>query len=473
MNLSQRSAQKFSGSRSRLMREQLDHTTATTGRSAMGVPVLTAAIAAACHFVPALGSVGLAGALIWVALASAWTLAAQLLIAAYRRRSVPDGDLPRWYGAFSALFIANGLIWGSAGYFLWSPDSALNNMALLMLGLLVVSNATNEHAESRSLFASVAFPATAASGLAFLLQPSPVGAAALVLIPVAGLWYVFMAIGSNRRFVELVMTRIRNEDLARDFAESRDEALDLKAQAESASHAKSAFLANMSHELRTPLNAIIGFSQIVRDEMFGPVGNARYKSYMSDIESSGQHLLGIINDILDIAKIEANRMSLSREWIDPRLFIEDAVAVTRGLPMAKGIALIVAPFAPEMSVYADMRMMRQTLLNLLSNAVKHSLPGDTVSITASLTPQGYLRIEVADQGAGIPTHMLQKVFEAFEQADNTFAREKQGTGLGLSLVRAFVGAHEGKVWLESAEGQGTTAIVELPGAKIAAETLAA
>jgi len=228
---------------------------------------------------------------------------------------------------------------------------------------------------------------------------------------------------------------------------------------------QAALLNSISHELRTPLNAIIGFSQIVRDEMFGPVGSPRYKDYMIDIEGSGQHLLGIINDILDIAKIEANRMTLTREWIDPASFIAEAAAVTRGQPRAMGVAIEVEQGPTGAVVYADARMMRQTLINLLSNAVKHSLPGTPVLIRTHVTAGGRLRLEVVDQGAGIPQDMLEKVFDAFEQADNSFAREKQGTGLGLALVRAFVRAHGGRVWLESAPGEGTTAIIELPGAR--------
>jgi two-component system cell cycle sensor histidine kinase PleC len=468
-----RSALVLDGSATRLMREQLDQTAVTTTRSALGVPPLTAAIGSACFYVPSLGPIAAEGPIVLFVLATTWAVLALVLFGIYRARKVSDDNLRWWYRAFSLLFAANGLIWGSAALLLWSPDSSLNNLALLMLCILVISNATNEHSESLVFFGAVTVPSVIVSALAFSLQPSAVGTAALILLPLSMVWFTHMSIAANHRFIELVLTRIRNEDLARDFAESRDEALVLKSQAESASRAKSAFLANMSHELRTPLNAIIGFSQIVRDEMFGPVGNARYKSYMSDIEGSGQHLLGIINDILDIAKIEANRMTLSREWIDPAAFIAEAVSVTRGHPRALGAPIEIEQQSPGATVFADSRMMRQTIINLLSNAVKHSLPGTPVKVRTVVTPGGRLRIEVADQGAGIPAGMLDKVFEAFEQADNTFAREKQGTGLGLALVRAFVGAHSGKVWLESAPGEGTTAIIELPGARPLSNSLAA
>jgi two-component system cell cycle sensor histidine kinase PleC len=469
----ERVVRRLDGHKDRLTREQLDQTAATTGSAAIGVPLLASGIAAAFASLDVMGPVDPAKAIYFAVLTSIWAVAAILITRAYRAQESEQRDLRAWYAVFVGLFIANGLVWGSSAFLLWAPGVPLNNFALLALALLSISSATSEHTEAAGFFAAIASAEAAIVGLAFAIQPSTVTIAAAVMLPMGVIWYGLMAITARRRFIELVSTRIHNEDLARDFAASRDEALQLKGQAESASHAKSAFLANMSHELRTPLNAIIGFSQIVRDEMFGPVGSPRYKGYMVDIEGSGQHLLGIINDILDIAKIEANRMTLSREWVDPADFIAEAVSVTCGHPRALGVAIEVEAPASGALVYADARMMRQTVINLLSNAVKHSLPGSPVRVRTIVTPGGRLQIEVIDQGAGIPADMLDKVFEAFEQADNSFAREKQGTGLGLALVRAFVSAHSGRVWLESAPGEGTRAIIEIPGARPASKTLAA
>jgi len=473
MSNDERGIRRFDGRKDRLIREQLDRTALTTGSAALGVTPLASGIAIAFANIEILGPVDGAKAAYFAIIATIWAIAAVLITRAYRAHAHDERDLRAWYGVFVGLFIANGLVWGSAAFLLWAPGVPLNNFALVALCLLSISNATSEHTESSGFFAAIALAETAIVGLAFAIQPSEVVLACAVLLPMGLVWYGMMSMTARRRFIELVSTRILNEDLARDYAASRDEALHLKVKAEAASHAKSAFLANMSHELRTPLNAIIGFSQIVRDEMFGPVGSPRYKGYMTDIEGSGQHLLSIINDILDIAKIEANRMTLSREWVDPAGFIADAVTVARGHPRAMGVAIEVEDTASGALVYADARMMRQTLINLLSNAVKHALPGSPVRVRTLITSDGRLQIEVIDQGAGIPAEMLDKVFEAFEQADNSFAREKQGTGLGLALVRAFVGAHGGRVWLESAPGEGTRAIVELPGARPALSSAAA
>lgn len=473
MSPHERAVPRYDGPADRLTREQLDHTAASTRSAATGVPLLACGIAAAFYFLDVMGDVDPLGAIAFCILTTAWAAGALLLTAAYLRQPAERRNLRAWYAAFCTLFIANGVVWGAAAFLLWAPGVPINNFALLALALLSISSATSEHTESSGFVAAIAVPEAIVVGLAFTLQPSSVALAAAVMLVLGLAWFGHMAFTARRRFVELVMMRIRNEDLAHGIAVSRDEALVLKSQAESASHAKSAFLANMSHELRTPLNAIIGFSQIVRDEMFGPIGSPRYKDYLGDIESSGQHLLGIINDILDIAKIEANRMTLSREWVDPAAFINEAVNVTRGHPRAMGVPIEVEHAGSGAAVYADARMMRQTLINLLSNAVKHALPGSPVKVRTTIRQGGRLRIEVIDQGAGIPADMLDKVFEAFEQADNTFAREKQGTGLGLALVRAFVGAHSGKVWLESEPGEGTTAFIELPGARPGTASLAA
>jgi len=448
----------------RVMREQLDVTAVSTGRSAYGVPFLGGALALAFSQVAELGAVSAVKSVTFVVVVSLWALAAGLLSWSYERhrRAEQPLRLGRWHAAFILLFLCNGLIWGSAVFLLWAPGVELNNFALLMLCIFTMANVVNEHGESRRFIAAVTTGTTLVTALGFIVQHSPIAMAAAILLPMAAIWFSFMAGTAHNRFVELVRMRLHSEDLARSFAASCEDAMALKTHAEPASHAKSSFLANMSHELRTPLNAIIGFSQIVRDELFGPIGNPKYREYLGDIERSGQHLLGIINDILDIAKIEANKVALAQDWAAPSGFIEEAIRVTRGHPAAAGCALGFDPQHGDALAYVDARMMRQAVINLLSNAVKHNAPGEPVTVRTALTAAGALRIEVTDHGAGIPQHMLERVFGAFEQADNTYSREKQGTGLGLALVRAFVHAHKGRVWLESAEGAGTTAIIELP-----------
>ncbi|MCC6921148.1 MAG: HAMP domain-containing histidine kinase [Alphaproteobacteria bacterium] len=446
----------------RLVREQIVYAIKAMNRGIPGVLVLAGVLAVAVNVIPALGPVPLSDSALFCGCVATWCLIARALIHLYERQEPADRALPIWKGLFSTLFLANGICWALPVFILWVDGSAINNFAVMLLSVFCIANASNEHGDDFGFFLSLAAGCFVVTMAGILLHPSPVRDAGLVLVPAGSAWFALMATHARRRFTELVLTRLTNEDLVSGARAARDEALENKARAESASNAKSAFLANMSHELRTPLNAIIGFSQIVRDEMFGPLGNARYKTYVSDIETSGQHLLGIINDLLDVAKIEAGRMELKCDWTAPEDFIQAAIQVVRGHPAAAG-ARITTDFGHGSSrVYADGRMMRQTLVNLLSNAVKHNLPGEPISVSTRLGADGALRIVVADRGVGIPAHLLDKVFEVFEQADNSYAREKQGTGLGLALVRAFVTAHGGKVWLESEPGAGTRAIIELP-----------
>lgn len=233
-----------------------------------------------------------------------------------------------------------------------------------------------------------------------------------------------------------------------------------KIRAEAANQAKSEFLANMSHELRTPLNAINGFSEIMANEMFGPLGDARYKEYAGDILNSGQHLLALINDVLDMAKIEAGKMHMRFEGIDLAEVVEDAVRLIRVRAQDAGLMLEVrTDGAPE--IEADYRAVKQILLNLMSNAVKFTPRGGTVTITAR--PDGAsARLEVKDTGIGISAEDLERLGQPFEQVETKHARTTQGTGLGLALTKSLIEMHGGRFEMQSAPGEGTTVSVILP-----------
>jgi signal transduction histidine kinase len=238
-----------------------------------------------------------------------------------------------------------------------------------------------------------------------------------------------------------------------------------KEQAELANRTKSEFLANMSHELRTPLNAIIGFSQIMTQQMFGPLGSPRYREYASDVLSSSQHLLQIINDILDMAKIEAGRVELHEGPLALAQLYDDCLRLVRERAATAGIRLQqeLPEGIPEL--FADERLVKQILLNLLSNAVKFTPRAGTVTLRAHIEVDGACVLSVADTGIGIAADDIPKVLQPFGQVDGTYARAHGGTGLGLSIVRALVELHGGTFRLESALGQGTTASVRFDPAR--------
>jgi len=239
-----------------------------------------------------------------------------------------------------------------------------------------------------------------------------------------------------------------------------------KMRAEGANTAKSEFLANMSHELRTPLNAINGFSEIMVHEMFGPLGDKRYKEYAQDILSSGQHLLALINDILDMSKIEAGKMSLSLDWMEIKDVVEDVVRLMRNRADAANLVLAttVPPGLPE--VEADYRAVKQILLNLVSNAIKFTPAGGRIDVKVwSLgeeTSNYRLQISVCDTGIGIAQDDIGRLAKPFEQIETQHAKAQAGSGLGLALTKSLVELHGGVFELESEPGLGTTVSFTLP-----------
>ena len=223
---------------------------------------------------------------------------------------------------------------------------------------------------------------------------------------------------------------------------------------------KSEFLANMSHELRTPLNAIIGFSEVLAEKMFGDV-NDKQLEYLQDIHSSGQHLLSLINDILDLSKIEAGRMELELAQFDLPQAIDNALTLIRERASRHGVQLVVADDPGVGDWVADERKVKQILLNLLSNAVKFTPEGGTITVTTKRTG-GAIEISVTDTGIGISEADRDLVFEEFRQASGDYLKKSEGTGLGLSLARAFVKLHGGGISLQSELGKGSTFTFTLP-----------
>ena len=235
-------------------------------------------------------------------------------------------------------------------------------------------------------------------------------------------------------------------------------------EAEAREQGKTRFLANMSHELRTPLNAVLGFSDIMRQRLFGPIPD-RYAEYAENIHQAGGHLLDLINDLLDVSKIEAERYTLSVEKFDAREVVSDAMALVRVNADDKGVSLsgVLPPEAVEVS--ADRRALKQIALNLLSNAVKFTPAGGAVTVTVEAIGP-YLEVIVADTGVGIAPEDVQRLGRPFEQAGAPEQR-RQGTGLGLSLVRAFAELHGGRMSIESTLGEGTAVTVRMPVALVA------
>jgi two-component system cell cycle sensor histidine kinase PleC len=233
-------------------------------------------------------------------------------------------------------------------------------------------------------------------------------------------------------------------------------------RAEAASESKTQFLASMSHELRTPLNAIIGFADLMRLQLMGPMQPSRYLEYAEDIHGSGVHLLSMINELLDMAKIEAGHFDLHEDDVDLHQIGNEVLRMLRQSIQTARVSLKVEIVAALPHIRADEQQVRRVLVNLLSNAIKFTPAGGSIRLTASENDLGGLEMRVIDTGIGIPEDKLDKVLEPFEQVENSFTRTRAGTGLGLPLTKAMVEVHGGTLCITSALGKGTCVCVTLP-----------
>ncbi|WP_419905343.1 ATP-binding protein [Kiloniella sp.] len=263
------------------------------------------------------------------------------------------------------------------------------------------------------------------------------------------------------------ITRERNyrdemNEAANSMALSHKHAVDAKIAAEQANRSKSEFLAMMSHELRTPLNAIIGFSSLMQEQIFGPVGNERYQEYPGMINESGKHLLAIINDILDLAKIESGKMELDCQWLNANEIIKECARLTSGLAKAREVIVDVQVQKPDAHFCADTRMTKQMVVNLLSNACKYTPAGGQITLGFTADDRGRNIITVQDTGIGMNKADLELALLPFRQVGDVSTASDFGTGLGLPLVKSFIEMHGGSLEIESAPGKGTTARLCFP-----------
>ncbi len=243
---------------------------------------------------------------------------------------------------------------------------------------------------------------------------------------------------------------------------------DAKDAAEAANSTKSEFLASMSHELRTPLNAILGFSDMMMAEMFGKLGHPKYSEYVRDIHSSGSHLLALINDVLDMSKIEAGRFELDESIVNLGSVIDSCLAMIEWRAIKNEVDLGERPHLVLPNIIADERAIRQVLLNLVTNAVKFTPRGGRVQVAGGVDGNGDVLVAVADTGVGIPPEALERLFEPFQRASAQVARQQEGTGLGLAISRRLMEMHGGALEVESAVGEGTVVRIRFPAGRVVA-----
>jgi signal transduction histidine kinase/CheY-like chemotaxis protein len=267
----------------------------------------------------------------------------------------------------------------------------------------------------------------------------------------------------KRREAELESAQHQLEKQAATLVELAEKLEEARLNAVEASRAKTRFLAHMSHELRTPLNAVLGFARVMDDELFGPIGVPKYKEYIGLIHESGTHLLSLINDVLDLSKIEAGRMELDRRQISIDDLAASSTRLMEGLAKDRQIKLLVQAMPGCTSIYGDERSLKQIIINLLSNALKFTEAGGRVTLSFAGSDGGGCALTVIDTGIGMTADDIVKALDPFGQVDGEIARQHHGTGLGLPLVKAMAEAHGGSLIVDSEPGIGTTMTVYLPG----------
>ena len=294
----------------------------------------------------------------------------------------------------------------------------------------------------------------------------PVEAIMLGLLVAALPFFAYVARHLNRSSVMLLSFRTEKDALIAELETAKAMSDEARRRAEEANLAKSRFLASMSHELRTPLNAILGFSEVMANEVLGPMGNGTYREYATDIHQSGQHLLDLINEILDLSRIEAGRYQLNEEPVSLLTIVEDCCHMMELRARNKDIR-IVQEFEPTLArLFADERAVRQIALNLLSNAIKFTPTGGEVRVRVGWTAGGGQYVSIRDNGPGIPADEIPVVLSAFGQGSIAIKSAEQGTGLGLPIVQGLIAMHGGEFDLNSKLREGTEAIAIFPATRV-------
>jgi two-component system cell cycle sensor histidine kinase PleC len=279
-------------------------------------------------------------------------------------------------------------------------------------------------------------------------------------------YFIFLARGLNATALSMLEFRAEKDALIAEIEEEKSISDEARRRAEAANVAKSRFLATMSHELRTPLNAILGFSEVMKGELLGPMQNENYKEYAGNIHDSGRHLLQLINEILDLSRIEAGRYELHEEPVRLVDIAEDCRRLLALRAESKGLQMVLEFDKDLDQIWADERAMRQICLNLMSNALKFTPRGGRITLTVSHTDAGGQKLSIRDTGPGIPKEEIPRVMQAFGQGSLAHQTAEGGTGLGLPIVQNLVKLHGGTFELNSELRKGTDAVVLLPKGRV-------
>jgi two-component system cell cycle sensor histidine kinase PleC len=387
-----------------------------------------------------------------------------------------DNELARWRRKFLLAELFCGVVW--AGFAIVGASAELppqNDLAIFSSHVFIFASLIVLLAVRMTFTSTVmdllyvgTIPMTLAVSIRLIMMHEPFYYALAAMAVGVHVYFVFLAKGLRHTTLQMLAFRAQKDILIADLDEERLLSDEARRRAEAASKAKSRFLATMSHELRTPLNAIMGFSEVMKDEIFGAHTSPVYREYSKDIYDSGRHLLQLINEILDLSRIEAGRYELTEERAHLGDIAQDCERLLALRAEAKGLEMIedIAPNLPQ--VWVDVRAMRQICLNLLSNAIKFTPKGGAVLLTVAQTPDGGMTVAVRDTGPGIPEDEIPRVMQAFGQGSLAHETAEGGTGLGLPIVKSLIELHGGTFELRSELRKGTEVRLTLPPKRVLA-----
>jgi signal transduction histidine kinase len=391
----------------------------------------------------------------WVAVIYAVTLARVVVSRMLSGAGVGD-EWPAWApGAFIAGSLAGGIVWGT-GVVMFTDAAepfAVGISSFFVAGM--ISGATVALSSMIPAFVCFSAPFVLPFAAMVLLNGGDIGIAMAVSLFVYAPGMFVVTFKFNRQIQEMLILRWTNSALLTEVIAEKD-------RAESANRVKSDFVARMSHELRTPLNSIIGFSETLKSGRFRNQGFEKYEDFAGEIHGSGRHLLDLIEDILDIARIEAGKLELEDQLVSLAEVVRFSISLQTDQARIQGVTLVESKIDALLTIRANERALRQSLINLISNAVKFTPSGGRVEVSASLGESGGVELSVQDTGIGIPKNMLGEVLQPFKQLEEPFTRQYAGSGLGLAIVASLAAHFGGRFGLESEPGVGTTATIYFP-----------
>ncbi len=384
-----------------------------------------------------------------------------------------DVNVGEWRRHFFRIELLNGI--ALAGFALigiskglaFAPEAAFSSPVFIFATLMVVLALRMTFASTMTnVFLAGTVPMTVAVAGRLFLLADPFYIALGSMAVGIHVFFLYLTQGLHSTALAMVEYRAEKDSLIAELEEASAISDEARLRAEAANKAKSRFLATMSHELRTPLNAIMGFSEVMEKELLGAIGNDTYREYAGNIYASGNHLLHIINEILDLSRIEAGRYDLHEETIQLADIAEDSERLVKIRADAKGLQII-EDFEPNLpQIWADPRAVRQICLNLLSNALKFTPKGGRITITVAGTEDGGQMLSVRDTGPGIPKDEIPRVLQAFGQGSLAHESAEGGTGLGLPIVQNLIGLHGGTFELKSELRKGTEVTITLPRQRV-------